>query len=568
MELAERNAALHPLAQNGPVVSVVSAEPRGAASLSLQNVSVVFGGLSAVQDVSFTLAPGALTGLIGPNGAGKTTIFNLATGVYRPTSGRITFAGRQIAGPALSARSGAAGEGSSVAVAAPPDPSVFEPPVSTGLPSSDPSSVEAPGVEPRRARERMMSLSRQEIARAGICRTFQNIRLFNGLTVLENVLVATNLRRQQSLAAAMLRTKQYYAAEQAARDAAQDLLRAMKLDSFAGMLARGLPYGAQRRLEIARALATQPRLLLLDEPAAGMNPQESADLVEMIRWVRGAFDITILLIEHDMKVVMGICERILVLENGALIADGKPEEIRMSERAPLLELKALNVHYGVIHAVEDLELVVRAGEIVTLIGANGAGKSTTLRTISGLIRPSSGQIRFEGRDIARKAPHDIVRAGIGHSPEGRRVFPALSVRENLQLGAYFRPRSRAVEEDLDRVFELFPRLKERRLQPAGTLSGGEQQMLAIGRAMMSRPRLLLLDEPSLGLAPFLVKEIFKIITEINRSGATVLLVEQNAHQALQIAHRGYVLETGRMILTDEAQRLLKNDQVRRAYLGE
>jgi branched-chain amino acid transport system ATP-binding protein len=235
---------------------------------------------------------------------------------------------------------------------------------------------------------------------------------------------------------------------------------------------------------------------------------------------------------------------------------------------PVLSISGIDVNYGVIHAVAGLSLEVRAGEIVTLLGANGAGKSTTLRAISGLLRPAAGSIRFLGKEISHQRPHQIVRMGIGHAPEGRRVFPALSVLENLELGAYTRGSRSEVAADLARILDLFPRLQERRTQPAGTLSGGEQQMLAIGRALMSRPTLLLLDEPSLGLAPFLVKEIFRIIKEVNTSGATVLLVEQNARQALRIADRGYVLETGRVILSDRADRLLSNDEVRKAYLGE
>ena len=234
----------------------------------------------------------------------------------------------------------------------------------------------------------------------------------------------------------------------------------------------------------------------------------------------------------------------------------------------LLSVSGMTVQYGVIHAVSGIDLEVRSGEIVALLGANGAGKSTTLRAISGLIRPSAGHIIFRGHDITRQAPHRIVRLGIGHSPEGRRVFPDLTVAENLALGAYTRKGSVEIAGDMRHIRDLFPRLSDRWRQKAGTLSGGEQQMLAIGRALMSRPALLLLDEPSLGLAPFLVKEIFRIIVGINAEGTTVLLVEQNAYQALKIAHRGYVLETGRITLTDSSSRLLENDQVRKAYLGE
>jgi branched-chain amino acid transport system ATP-binding protein len=232
----------------------------------------------------------------------------------------------------------------------------------------------------------------------------------------------------------------------------------------------------------------------------------------------------------------------------------------------MLELIDVKVRYGAIGALKGISVVVEAGEIVTLLGANGAGKTTTLRSISGQLHPYSGEIRFEGQRIDGTPAHEVVRLGIGHSPEGRRVFPRMTVLENLQMGAYRFGRAR--KPDLDRVFTLFPRLLERRTQDAGTLSGGEQQMLAIGRALMSQPRLLLLDEPSMGLAPLLVQQIFDIIREINVQGTTVLLVEQNAAQALSLADRGYVLETGSIVMTDAAAALLVDARVRAAYLGE
>jgi branched-chain amino acid transport system ATP-binding protein len=235
----------------------------------------------------------------------------------------------------------------------------------------------------------------------------------------------------------------------------------------------------------------------------------------------------------------------------------------------LLELEDVHVHYGKIEALKGISFTVDEGEVVTLIGSNGAGKSTTLRTISGVRPVSAGSIRFGGRDIAGVAAHRRVEMGICQAPEGRGIFPGMTVIENLDMGAYTRPRSQRakVEADLERVLELFPRLAERRNQMGGTLSGGEQQMLAIGRALMAQPRLLLLDEPSMGLAPKLVAQIFEIISEINQAGTTILLVEQNAAMALQRAHRAYVLETGRIVRSDEAARLLDDDSVRAAYLG-
>ncbi|MDQ7828707.1 MAG: ABC transporter ATP-binding protein [Armatimonadota bacterium] len=233
----------------------------------------------------------------------------------------------------------------------------------------------------------------------------------------------------------------------------------------------------------------------------------------------------------------------------------------------LLELQDLHVYYGHIHALKGVSLSVDAGEIVALLGSNGAGKTTTLRTISGLLRPRRGRVLLEGKGIDYLPPHEIVYRGVAHAPEGRRIFARLTVRENLEMGAYARANGAAIREDMERVFALFPRLRERINQVAGTLSGGEQQMLAIGRALMARPRILLLDEPSMGLAPILVEQIFETIRDINAQGTTILLVEQNAFMALTIAHRGYVLQTGEIVLAGEARALQENEDVRRAYLG-
>ena len=236
-------------------------------------------------------------------------------------------------------------------------------------------------------------------------------------------------------------------------------------------------------------------------------------------------------------------------------------------REATLRLEDVHTFYGSIQALKGISLEVREGEIVTLIGANGAGKSTTLRSINGLNHPRRGSIHFGGTDITREAPHDIVRMGISQSPEGRKLFPRMSVLENLEMGAFQRHDRDGMREDLERVYSLFPRLKEREHQRGGTLSGGEQQMVAIGRALMARPKLLLLDEPSMGLAPIFVERVFETIVEINKQGTTILLVEQNAMMALEIASRGYVLETGRIALADDAATLRQNEQVRKAYLG-
>ena len=233
----------------------------------------------------------------------------------------------------------------------------------------------------------------------------------------------------------------------------------------------------------------------------------------------------------------------------------------------MLDIKDINVYYGAIHAIKGVSLYVNEGEIVTLIGANGAGKSTTLRTISGLLKLKDGTINFLGNDIAGMPAHKIVAEGISQVPEGRRIFAEMTVMENLELGAFIRNDKKTIAQDLKMVFRRFPRLEERKLQLAGTLSGGEQQMLAMGRALMSRPKLLLLDEPSMGLAPLLIREIFNIIVDINKTGTTVLLVEQNANMALSIANRAYVLETGRITLSGDAKELAASEEIRKAYLG-
>ena len=233
---------------------------------------------------------------------------------------------------------------------------------------------------------------------------------------------------------------------------------------------------------------------------------------------------------------------------------------------PMLELTDIHTYYGNIEALKGVTLAVDEGECVTLIGSNGAGKSTTLRSISGLTPARQGQVSFEGKEITRTAPQDIVQLGISQSPEGRKCFPRMTVRENLDMGAYLR-RDKSVNEDLDRVFELFPRLQERERQKAGTMSGGEQQMLAMGRALMADPTLLLLDEPSMGLAPILVDRIYETVAEINRQGTTILLVEQNANYALEVSSRGYVLETGKVALSDNSSALRDNPEVQKAYLG-
>ena len=498
-----------------------------------------FGGVTAVREVDLEINSGEIKGLIGPNGAGKTTLFNMVTGMCRPSSGQVLFNGKDLA-----------------------------------------------------------ALKPHEITEKGMARTFQNIKVFGHMTLLENVMIGRHFRMRGGALSALVGSSYAKQQEQENRERCARLLDFVGLDADLDSSASSLSYGQQRRLEIARAMATEPELLLLDEPAAGMNPQETKDLINLILRIRDA-GITIFLIEHDMRVVMGTADSVAVLDNGVKIAEGAPNEVQQDARVikaylgddseisdpvpgqrnggcsasgPVLSLRRVETRYGSIRALRGISMDIASGEIVALIGANGAGKTTALKTISGLLPLSQGDISFEGQSIAHVPPDAIVKMGISHVPEGRKVFPQMSVMENLELGAFIRPGGRLgkqeIREDLDWVFSLFPRLEGRKKQLASTLSGGEQQMLAIGRALMSRPRLLLLDEPSMGLAPLVVKDIFSIVRDLNRNGTTILLVEQNANLALNTASRAYVMETGNVVCCGSSTDLLQNGKLREAYLGE
>lgn len=513
--------------------------------LQCAGLTYSFGAVRAVSKVDLQIAPQTVHGIIGPNGAGKTTLFNLINGILRPNEGEIVFCGRRID-------------------------------------SSAPHTIAA----------------------MGISRTFQLIRLFPLVTVTENVLIGTDGSHQSTFVGAMLRSPRQRRDEREGLGKVAEVLELCNVRDYANELAANLSYGDQRRVEIARAMASSPSLLLLDEPAAGMNPSEKRELVEVIRRIRDS-GTTVAIIEHDMSVVMEISDQMSVLDHGVVITEGTPAEVRRnpvvieaylgaaedssgrslkvkaapveSVAAPassgpsfappaLLSVRGLKVRYGLVEAVHGIDLDVAEGEIVSVIGANGAGKTSTLLAISGVHGAGGGTIWYGGEDITHKPSHLIAAMAIAHVPEGRRIFPRLTVWENLAMGTFARHTTPS-EADLERVFDLFPVLKDQLDRQGGTLSGGEQQMLALGRALVSRPRLLLMDEPSMGLAPNLVSKIFDLVQEINKQGVSILLVEQNARKALQLADRAYVLESGAIRVKGRSSELMENREIQMAYLG-
>ncbi|GMU79403.1 MAG: hypothetical protein AMXMBFR46_21950 [Acidimicrobiia bacterium] len=526
------------------------------ALLEVRDVSLRFGGVQALSGVALVVESGAVTGLIGPNGAGKTTLFNVVTGLQAPDAGAVLLEGRDVT-----------------------------------------------TVRPHRR------------ARLGMARTFQRLETFGTLSVRDNVLVAAEMRRRWSRDGS------------SPRAVTEEVIGQVGLEAVAGERVDTLPTGTARLVEVARALAARPRLLLLDEPSAGLNEAETSELGTLLLRL-SATGLGVLLVEHDMRFVMSTCSRIHVLDFGRVIATGSPEAIQsdpgvraaylgvepaapgagaaatgavpdagaavdadaladvealslavedgarihvhepppateaQGPQSPALELRGVTAGYGTISVLFGVDLVLGRGQVHALLGPNGAGKSTTLKVASGQIRPTAGEVAIDGVPIGRAGPDALARRGLCLVPEGRGVFPNLTVTENLRMATYAGTPLRDV---LERAFTRFPRLAERRKQLGGTLSGGEQQMLAMARALATDPRVLLLDELSMGLAPLIVEELYAVVQRIASEGLSILVVEQFAHQVLGVADVASIMLSGTVQLSGSPNDVA--DALEAAYLS-
>lgn len=557
------------------------------AVLQVRNLSKSFNGLKAVNNISFDLHQGEVVSIIGPNGSGKSTTINLISGFIKPDSGLIDIDSETVAG-----------------------------------------------------------LSVPDISERGLARTFQNGRVFGGLTVDENVALGFHKRLnaqrpfKQVQRYPIIRWLSLLGETAVAlvpgpktRSEKQDVNERVEreVDRFKERLGNRrndytytLSYANRRRTEIARAHISEPKLLLLDEPTAGMNQSETAEVLQQLQHLK-AQGHTILLVEHKIELVTALSDHVIAMDGGKIIAFGEPDEVRNNPQVveaylgkrreirkttaaggqkdilakqnaieaadaangvasvrelsadrdvkssyaqPLLTLDNVDIFYGQVHALQGVSIDIPKGAIVSLLGGNASGKSTTMKTILGLKQPKNGTLTYEGNDITALSTRHRVQAGIAAVPEARRIFPAMTVEENLLTGAYTRKRGGDIAGDVEQMYERFLRLKERRTQQAGTMSGGEQQMLAFARALMSHPKIICMDEPTMGLSPKLVEDVLEQIAKLrDELGVSVLMVEQQAELALSIADYGYVLQNGRIRLRGKASDLLHNPAVQEAYLG-
>jgi ABC-type branched-subunit amino acid transport system ATPase component len=519
---ADRAARNHREISTEPQHLPPTAEPR---DLIIKDLDVRFGGVHAVKSVSFSACAGQVTSLVGPNGAGKSTVVNLICGFYRPGTGSVSLGETEIT-----------------------------------------------------------RLSAHICAKRGVARTFQTAQLFSRLPVGANVAIAA--------ACGELGGVGYFSAGDFL-GYADEVYSLLQLVGYSGSLdapAEALPHVDRRLVEIARALALKPAVLALDEPAAGLDDADKRRLASVLKKIAQS-GVAVLLIEHDMDLVMSVSDHIVVLDAGAKIAEGKPFEIRANAavkkaylgdgtRTPLrasveksakgervLRASSLDAGYGANLVLRSVSLDVRRGETIAILGANGAGKTTLLRTLAGLNAARAGQIQFKGVDISKCDAEDRAQTGLVLVPEGRQLFPELSVMDNLLLGATHRAQAEA-RHDAEELLARFPKLDSRRNQRAGLLSGGEQQMLAIARGLIAKPQVLMLDEPSLGLAPFVVEEVYAWLASLQKGDLTILIADQLAPLALALASRSYVLQGGRIVYEGESARLASDPSLFGAYLGE
>ncbi|MGK7948804.1 MAG: ATP-binding cassette domain-containing protein [Xenococcaceae cyanobacterium] len=492
--------------------------------LVVENMKISFGGIKAVDNVNLVARSATITSIIGPNGAGKTTLLNLLTGFYRPDSGKVQLGKQNLTGK-----------------------------------------------------------NTLDIVRTGLSRTFQTTRLFDSLSVLDNLKVAYTRDNLGNIFTALLgwRDKQRLSTE-------NQLIGLLAFVGYRGNIhdrADSLAFGDRRLVEIARALAISPQVLLLDEPAAGLGQQQRDWLAKLLRRLADT-GIKVIAIEHDMNLVMEISDRVVVLDGGKVICSGTPAQVQSDKLVKeaylgvshsnlssvstgatptILAVENLVAGYGKLQVLQDISLEVRQGELVAVIGANGAGKTTLLKTIARLLTPRSGRVLFRGQNLTKLSPQQLAKNGIVLIPEGRQIFTQLTVMDNLRLGAFYR-RDNEIEKDIEAMFDRFPALKELQNRQAGLLSGGEQQMLAIARGLMARPKILLLDEPSLGLAPQLVAYVYETLASLCAEGISILLVDQMAQLALSVANRLYVLETGKIIQAGTPEELSRDSGIINYYL--